>query len=120
MDRSFAPDIYRQRFLIEGYYDIEVTREKVDKYLRCIANHLNLKIYGDPIIFSPEGKGKEENQGFDAFIPLIDSGISTYIWSTQKFFSIILYTCKSFDESAAKNFTIEFFNANGEVKTHSF
>ena len=120
MDRSFAPDVFRQRLLIEGYYDIEITREKVDEYLRGIANHLNLRIYENPIIFCATGKGKEENQGFDAFVPLIDSGISAYIWSTQKFFSIVLYTCKAFDESAAKKFTIEFFNANEEVETHSF
>jgi hypothetical protein len=34
------------------------------------------------IIFSPlTGMGKTENAGFDAFVPLIDSGISAYIWS---------------------------------------
>lgn len=62
-----------------------------------------------PIIFSPGGIGKEENQGFDAFVPLIDSGISVYVWSNKKFVSLILYTCKSFDSQKAIEFTKDFF-----------
>jgi len=68
--------------------------------------------YGDPIIFSPEGLGKEENQGFDAFLPLIDSGVSVYIWRNKKFFSIILYTCKDFDNYKAIQTTRNFWNSH--------
>ena len=39
--------------------------------------------------------------GFDAFVPLIDSGISGYFWSARKFLSILIYTCKGFDQEAA-------------------
>jgi S-adenosylmethionine decarboxylase len=54
-------------------------------------------------------RGKAENQGFDAFLPLIDSGISLYIWSSARFFSAILYTCRRFDEAAAIDFTRRYF-----------
>ena len=64
---------------------------------------------GEPIIFSPEGMGKEGNQGFDAFVPLIDSGISLYIWSERKFLSVIIYTCKEFDKDIALSGTKEYF-----------
>jgi len=50
------------------------------------------------LFFSPGGEGKEENQGFDAFIPLIDTGISLYVLSNNKFFSCIIFICKDFDE----------------------
>jgi S-adenosylmethionine decarboxylase len=76
-------------------------------------------MYGEPIIFSPGGEGKEENQGYDAFVPLIDSGISVYVWTSKKFFSIIIYTCKSFDEQQATAVTKKFFAAE-EVETMAF
>jgi S-adenosylmethionine decarboxylase len=88
--KNIAPDILRQRLIIEGYYSIDVTKEILEKYLIDLAENLNLRIYGDPIIFSPStGMGKEENAGFDAFVPLIDSGISAYIWSKAKFFPLL-------------------------------
>jgi len=57
----------------------------------------------------PGGKGKEENEGYDAFIPLIDSGISLYVWSKARFLSVVIYTCKSFDEKAAVEAARDFF-----------
>jgi S-adenosylmethionine decarboxylase len=119
--RDIAPDIFRQRFIIEGYYAIEVTKDKLKQYLLDIARHLDLRTYGDPIIFAPaEGMGKAENAGFDAFVPLIDSGISAYIWSKATFFSIVIYTCKGFDEKAALAFTKDFFSVSGECVSASF
>lgn len=118
--KNIAPHILRQRLLIEGFFQIEVTREVLSDYLFGVAKHLNLRVYGEPTIFSPEGMGKEENQGFDAFIPLIDSGISAYIWSQDKFFSIIIYTCKSFDVEAAKAFTHSFFKVTDSLESFEF
>lgn len=119
--KNIAPQIYRQRFLIEAFYTIDVTKEKLDAYLRGVAQHLDLRIYGDPIIFSPSsGMGKEENQGFDAFVPLIDSGISAYVWSSSKFFSVLFYTCKGFDETKALDYTKDFFKVLPDFETLSF
>ena len=30
--KNIAPDIYRQRLLIEAYYSVEITRERIEKY----------------------------------------------------------------------------------------
>ena len=117
--RDLAPEITRQRLLIEGHYSISVDREVVAVFLRSVAKHLELETYDDPVIFSPGGSGKPENQGFDAFIPLIDSGISLYVWENQQFFSTLLYTCKSFDESEAISYAKSFFGS-AEVVHHSF
>lgn len=117
--RDLAPHVFRQRLLIEGYYTGDMTRERLTEYLLGVAAHLDLKAYGAPTIYSPAGLGKEENQGFDAFLPLIDSGISAYVWSSAKFFSIVLYTCKGFDPQAAGAYTGEFFGAR-EVETLAF
>ncbi len=118
---NFAPNIFRQRLLIEGFYTIEVTKESLQSYLLQIAAYLQLRTYGEPIIFSPaSGMGREENSGFDAFVPLIDSGISAYIWSSAQFFSIVLYTCKGFDENKAIQFTCDYFKVTGEMASKSF
>ena len=118
--KNIAPDIFRQRLLIEGFYTIDVTRDVTANYLCGIAEHLGLRIYGQPIVFSPAGAGKEENQGFDGFVPLIDSGISAYIWTKAKFFSIVLYTCKGFDEQEALQYTHDYFKVTGELIHLSF
>ena len=119
--KNLAPDIYRQRLLIEGYYTIDLDKSALERYLLELAQALDLRTYGDPIVFSPaSGMGKDENAGFDAFVPLIDSGISAYVWSKARFFSIVLYTCKGFDETTALEFTRNFFGAEGEVARLSF
>jgi hypothetical protein len=109
--RDLAPDIVRQRLLIEGLYARDITREDVERYLVEVAANLSLRTYGDPIVHAPGGAGKDSNEGFDAFIPLIDSGISLYVWSKRRFFAVVLFTCKAFDAGAALDFTREFFSA---------
>ncbi len=116
---NIAPHVKRQRLLIEGFFTIEVHRKTLEEYFKGITKHLLLRMYCEPIIFSPGGEGKEENQGYDAFVPLIDSGISVYIWSHSRFFSIIIYTCKNFNGQKAVQFTKTFFKSK-EVVFESF
>ncbi|MCX6798108.1 MAG: S-adenosylmethionine decarboxylase [Candidatus Falkowbacteria bacterium] len=117
--KNLAPNIIRQRFLLEGFYQKEIDVQAIKDYFQTITDSLELKMYGEPIIFSPGGQGKEENQGYDAFVPLIDSGISLYVWANAKFFSLIIYTCKNFDETKALETTKEFFAAES-IESMSF
>ena len=116
---NLAPQITRQRLLIEGYYEIEVTEETVRNFFENITKALDLRVYGEPIIHSPEGEGKEDNEGYDAFVPLIDSGISLYVWCHHKFFAVVLFTCKSFDEKMATEVTRTFFKSE-RISAQSF
>ena len=109
--KDLAPEITRKRLIIEGFFTREVTRTAIEEFFDSLCRALSLRKYGEPIIFSPGGEGKEENQGFDAFIPLIDSGISLYVWLNKKFFSCIIFTCKDFDEKKAIVHTQNFFQA---------
>ena len=97
-----------------------MSRETVEEYLLGLAAHLDLRTYETPVIFSPSGAGKPENEGFDAFVPLVDSGISVYIWSSQRFFSVVIFTCKAFDEAAALDFTTQFFQVRTEIEHYAF
>lgn len=117
--RNLAPDITRQRLLIEGFYTINAGKSAIEDYFKEITESLGLRMYGKPIIFSPGGEGKEENQGYDAFVPLIDSGISLYVWSNSRFLSLIIYTCKAFDEKKAVEVTKGFWKI-GKIESRSF
>ena len=64
--------------------------------------------------------GKDENSGFDAFVPLIDSGISAYIWTQARFASILLYTCKGFDEDRAIAYATSSLGLRETVEIKSF
>jgi S-adenosylmethionine decarboxylase len=107
--KNIAPEILRKRLLIEAKYAIDIDEKVIRGYLLKLAEFLDLRVYGEPIIHSPSGQGKEANQGYDAFIPLIDSGISLYIWTNMKFLSCVLYTCKDFSTNKALEFTKSFY-----------
>jgi S-adenosylmethionine decarboxylase len=117
--RNLAPDIVRQRLLIEGRFRAAVDQVMVERYLSDIASHLNLRTYGPAVVHAPGGAGKDENEGFDAFIPLIDSGISLYVWSRKRFLAVVLFTCKQFEVEAALSFTRRFFDLQ-EIEHQSF
>ena len=106
---NIAPDIFRKRLLIEGYYSIEISEQIIKNYFSFITDELSLKTYGDPVVHATSGAGKDVNQGYDAFVPLIDSGIYLGVWSNKKFLSLIIYTCKDFDEGIALQQTNAFF-----------
>jgi S-adenosylmethionine decarboxylase len=108
---DLAPDILRQRLLIEGFYASAIDRDAVERYLVGLAAHLGLRSYASPVVHAPVGAGKTQNEGFDAFLPLIDSGISLYVWTSRRFFAVVLFTCKRFDVEAALAFTRESFRA---------
>lgn len=119
--RDLAPGIVRQRLLVEGYWTVEVDEAGVRRFLLGLAGHLGLRTYGEPVVFAPaSGMGRAENAGWDAFVPLIDSGISGYFWAEARFFSVILYTCKAFDAEEAVAFVRAALGVEGEVARLDF
>ncbi len=119
--RELAPEIVRQRLLLEGYWGVDVGDDVVRRLLLDLAAHLGLRTYGEPVVFAPaSGMGREENAGWDAFVPLIDSGISGYFWAEPRFFSLVLYTCKAFDADAAESFVRDALGVSGEIARLEF
>ena len=118
---NIAPEIFRQRLLIEAHYGREVDEPAVRGYLLGLAAHLELRTYGAPVVYAPaSGDGQDENAGFDAFVPLIDSGISAYFWTGPKFMSAVLVSCKGFEADAAIAYTRDALGLDGEVVTLRF
>ena len=115
-----APEIFRKRLLMEGFFTRDdVTDGTIKDYFSTITSELSLRTYADPIVHSTGGQGKAVNQGFDAFVPLIDSGIYMSLWAGPRFVSIIVYTCAEFDETKALSKTREFFGI-GDVDAMLF
>jgi S-adenosylmethionine decarboxylase len=106
---DLAPDIVRQRILIEGYYTVAVDEDVIREFFAHLTDRLSLRTYDAPVIFAPGGEGRDANEGYDAFVPLIDSGISLYVWTGPRFLSTVAFTCKTFDADAAVDTTREFF-----------
>ena len=61
-----------------------MSAETVRKYFSHITTELGLRTYGDPIVHQTGGAGKDVNEGFDGFVPLIDSGIYISVWVNRK------------------------------------
>lgn len=119
--QRLAPEIFRQRLLVEGYFERAVDQAVIRGYLLEVAAALGLRTYGEPVVFAPGcGTGRAENAGYDAFVPLIDSGIAGYFWTGPRFLSIVFYTCKGFDEAQAAGFTRAYFAMPDEPATFAF
>ncbi len=106
---TIAPEVFRKRLLIEGYFGVDIDANLLESYFSHITSELGLRTYGDPIIHTTGGAGKDINQGFDGFVPLIDSGIYISVWVNPRFLSTIIYTCGEFDEAKAVSVVKQFF-----------
>ena len=117
--RDLAPGIVRQRLLVVGLYTVDVDAGRVEEYLQGLAAHLGLRSYGGGAVFAPGGEGQAGNQGFDAFLPLIDSGISVYVWTEARFVATVVFSCRRFDPGAAVDFTRDVLGLS-DVEASSF
>jgi hypothetical protein len=106
---NIAPEIFRKRLLVEGYFDVEVSEDSLRRYFSRLTTALGLRTYGEPIIHRTSGAGKDVNEGFDGFVPLIDSGIYISVWVNPRFLSTIIYTCAEFDAEKAVGLVQEIF-----------
>lgn len=106
---TIAPEIFRKRLLVEGFFDAVVDRDTLLRYFAHITGELGLRTYGEPVIHRTSGAGKAVNEGFDGFVPLVDSGIYIAVWINPRFLSTILYTCGQFDETHAVAAVRDFF-----------
>jgi heme-degrading monooxygenase HmoA len=106
---SIAPEIFRKRLLIEGFFAREMNREALVEFFEHVTRELGLRTYAEPIIHRTSGQGKEGNEGFDAFVPLIDSGIYVAAWVAPRFMTTVIYTCATFDDERAVTLVRDFF-----------
>ena len=105
--RDLAPNIYRQRLIVEGIPSQAITDEDIKKYLSELSDVLAMKTLLPPVTHL------SDTFGWAGWIHWESSGAHFYAWEKPMlFFSVDIYTCKKFEDEKAVEFTKEFFNAS--------
>lgn len=104
---DLAPDIFRQRLVIEGLVDEPITAEQIIGYLSELSDVCGMVTLIEPVTH------RSERYGWAGWIHWETSGAHFYGWDTPVlFFSVDIYTCKAFDVDAAVEHTRRYFSAS--------
>ena len=109
---DLAPDICRQRMILEGTLHNSFESEEMVRYCKEISEILNMTPIGEPIT------DFAEKYGWCAYMHWKESGMHIYSWNVRdpKFFSIDIYTCKSFRCLDVVAHATEFFDEENLIK----
>jgi S-adenosylmethionine decarboxylase len=112
--KDLAPDIVRQRMVIEGTLENPFSGEEMTSYCEKITKVLDMTPVTSPMC------NYDSRYGWCAYMHWKESGIHIYSWEARKppFFSIDIYTCKVFNELSVIGFTRWFFGKNLKELTH--
>lgn len=106
VDVDLAPEIYRQRLVIEGLVDDPIGPEQIVAYLSQLSDELGMVTVLEPVMH------RSDRYGWAGWIHWETSGAHFYGWDTpRRFFSVDIYTCKAFSTEHAVEFTRAFFDA---------
>ncbi|MGK5172849.1 S-adenosylmethionine decarboxylase [Geodermatophilus sp. CPCC 205761] len=112
--RDLAPEIHRQRLVIEGVPARPVTDSQIRHYLSALSREVEMVQLLEPVTH------RSDLYGWAGWIHWETSGAHFYAWEQPRlFFSVDIYTCKAFDVETAVSFTREFLSA-GTIVAKSF
>lgn len=107
---DLAPEIYRQRLVVEGLVDRPIERHEIVEYLSQLSKVLDMITVLEPVTH------ESDLYGWAGWIHWETSGAHFYAWDRPRlFFSVDMYTCKWFSNEEAVEFTRDFFNARQVV-----
>lgn len=102
--KDLAPQIVRQRLVIEGYPSQPIDAKSIKKYLAHLSDVLNMTTIMEPVTH------RSDLYGEAGWIHWETSGSHFYAWEKPLlFFSVDIYTCKEFSVSDAVDYTRSFF-----------
>lgn len=102
---DLAPDIYRQRQIIEGYPDKPIDAASIKAYLSALSKETDMHELIEPVTH------RSDLYGWAGWIHWETSGAHFYAWEQPRlFFSVDIYTCKAFDAERTVEFTKQFFD----------
>ena len=111
---DLAPEIYRQRLVVEGLVSEPISASQIEAYLSELSGVLDMVTLLEPVTH------QSDTYGWAGWIHWETSGAHFYGWDQPRlFFSVDIYTCKAFSASAAVDFTQRFFGAS-EVAYREF
>lgn len=107
---DLAPEIFRQRLVIEGLVDTDITATEISTYLSTLSEVLGMVALVEPVTH------RSDRYGWAGWIHWETSGAHFYAWEQpRQFFSVDIYTCKAFDIQRAVEFTAQTFDARDVV-----
>ena len=107
---DLAPDILRQRLVIEGVPARPVDDVLIRSYLSALSRAVDMVQLLEPVTH------RSDLYGWAGWIHWETSGAHFYAWEQPRlFFSVDVYTCKAFDVDTAVSFTQEFLSADTVV-----
>lgn len=108
--RDLAPEIHRQRLVIEGYPDAPITDRQIVAYLTALSGVTGMTVLTTPVTH------RSDRYGWAGWVHWETSGAHFYAWDAPRlFFSVDIYTCKAFDPADAVDFTREVLGATDIV-----
>jgi S-adenosylmethionine decarboxylase len=108
--RDLAPEIVRQRLVIEGVPAGPIDADEIRRYLSALSHEVDMVQLLEPVTH------RSDLYGWAGWIHWETSGAHFYAWEQPRlFFSVDVYTCKAFDVDTAVSFTRDFFAARTVV-----
>jgi hypothetical protein len=109
-----APEILRQRLVIEGVPARPIGDAQIRRYLSALSREVDMVQLLEPVTH------RSDLYGWAGWIHWETSGAHFYAWEQPRlFFSVDIYTCKAFDVDTAVSFTRDFLHA-GTIVAKSF
>ena len=108
---DLAPEIVRQRLVIEGYYTTTFSAEELKEFMAGLAEMLGMTIIYGPNVMDIARQHDPKQAGYEAVMVWAESGSQIYVWEVYKFFTVDIYTCKAFEPQVAIDAVIKFFGA---------
>jgi hypothetical protein len=103
---DLAPEIYRQRLVVEGLVTEPIGARQIEAYLSRLSDVLDMTTLLEPVTH------QSDTSGWAGWIHWETSGAHFYGWDQPRlFFSVDIYTCKAFSAERAVAFTRDFFGA---------
>lgn len=107
---DLAPDIIRQRLVVEGLSRESIDACSIRDYLSKLSETIDMVTLIEPVTH------QSPLYGWAGWIHWETSGAHFYAWDTPRlFFSVDIYACKTFRTDDVVAFTREFFGADDVV-----
>jgi hypothetical protein len=112
--QDLAPQVLRQRLVVEGYPAQAISDTAIKDYLCSLSDFIGMTTLLQPVTH------RSDLYGWAGWIHWETSGAHFYAWERPLlFFSVDIYSCKAFDVSAALEFTRRYFDAT-KLSSKSF
>lgn len=104
--KDLAPDIFRQRSIIEGITSFAIAPHMMCDYLKGLSAALDMIAHSAPSL------SHHQEYGWCCHMHWVTSGAHMYTWENRVpcFFSVDIYTCKHFNGADAVSYTESFFS----------